>query len=257
VQENKILPLLCGKKRNGLKSFAILIDPDKVERPESCLKLIEMAVEHHVDFFFVGGSLVTSDSQAGIIDLIRKSCDIKVILFPGSLMQLDFSADAILFLSLVSGRNPDLLIGQHVQAATLVKRSKLEVLPTAYMLIDPGHPTSVSYISQTPPIPKDKPSLAASTALAANLLGMQLVYMDAGSGAKQNVSEEMIRAVSKAVNIPLIIGGGINSIEKAEKAFRAGADLIVIGNGIEKNPNLMIGVAEIVNGWNKSSLDIQ
>ncbi|MTI32650.1 geranylgeranylglyceryl/heptaprenylglyceryl phosphate synthase [Xanthovirga aplysinae] len=256
MQKSKILKLLYRKKRIGQKSFAILIDPDKVEKPESCLRLIEMAAENQVDFFFVGGSLVTSDSQAGIIDLIQNNCDIPVILFPGSLMQLNFSADALLFLSLVSGRNPDLLIGQHVQAAPLLKKSALEILPTAYMLIDPGHPTSVSYMSQTAPIPKDKPSLAASTAQAAELLGMKLVYMDAGSGAKENISEEMIHTVSKSLDIPLIIGGGINSIEKAEKAFKAGADLIVIGNGIEKNPNLIIGVSNIVHYWKNSPLNV-
>ena len=170
-------------------------------------------------------------------------------------MQIDLRADGILFISLISGRNPELLIGQHVIAAPLLKRSQLEIVPTGYMLIDSGHPTSASYMSHTLPIPSDKPSLAACTAMAGEMLGMQLMYMDAGSGAKRPIDAKMISMVKKSVNVPLIIGGGITSAEKAQIAMEAGADVIVVGNGIEKNLNLLIEVSEKVNLFN-SLLDV-
>jgi putative glycerol-1-phosphate prenyltransferase len=154
-------------------------------------------------------------------------------------------------LSLISGRNPEYLIGQHVTAAPILKKSKLEILPTGYMLIDCGKQTTVSYISNTTPIPYDKPSVAVCTAMAGEMLGLKLLYVDGGSGAQMPVSAQMIAAIRKSVDIPIIVGGGISSPKKAAEALTAGADLIVIGNVIEKDPNLLIEVSEQINAMNK------
>jgi putative glycerol-1-phosphate prenyltransferase len=168
-------------------------------------------------------------------------------------MQIDSSADAILFLSLISGRNPELLIGQHVIAAPVIRNTKLEVIPTGYMLINSGRTTSVAYISNTMPIPDDKYSLAACTAMAGEMLGLQAIYIDAGSGAEKEISARMIASVRKAINVPLIVGGGINTSQKAFKALEAGADMIVIGNALEKEPELLIEIADKVYEWNQSA----
>jgi putative glycerol-1-phosphate prenyltransferase len=165
-------------------------------------------------------------------------------------MQLEPSADAILFLSLISGRNPELLIGQHVLAAPIIRNTKLEVVPTGYMLINSGKITSAAYISNTTPLPEDKYSLAACTAMAGEMLGLQTIYMDAGSGAEREISQKMIASVRKAVSVPLIVGGGINTAQKAHNALEAGADMIVIGNALEKNPELLIEISEKVYEWN-------
>jgi putative glycerol-1-phosphate prenyltransferase len=159
----------------------------------------------------------------------------------------------LLFLSLISGRNPELLIGQHVVAAPILKNTRLEVIPTGYMLINSGRITSVAYISNTMPIPDDKYSLAASTALAGQMLGLQTIYIDAGSGAEKEISPRMIASVRKSVTVPLIVGGGINSARKAIAALEAGADMIVIGNALEKYPDLLTEVSERVYAWNKVS----
>jgi putative glycerol-1-phosphate prenyltransferase len=174
-----------------------------------------------------------------------------VVLFPGSAQQVDPGADGILFLSLISGRNPEYLIGQHVLAAPLLKESGLEILPTGYMLINSGKMTSVAYVSNTIPLPEDKYSLAASTAMAGEMLGLRLMYLDAGSGAEREISARMIGAVRKAIDIPLIVGGGINTAEKAHNALHAGADLIVIGNALEKSPDLLTEISEKVYDWNQ------
>lgn len=238
-------------RANGAKAFAVLIDPDKMEDEVACLRLINMGIEYKIDFFFVGGSLITGDNFGSLVRLIKQKCNIPVILFPGSNMNIEPAADAILFLSLISGRNPELLIGQHVVAAPVLKRSKLEVLATGYMLIGSGNQTTVSYMSNTVPIPYDKPSVAACTAVAGEMLGLKLLYMDAGSGAQQPVSSKMISMVRKSVDIPLIIGGGIDNRHKAARAFEAGADVIVVGNGIEKNPDLLIEVARLTESYNQ------
>ncbi|TAG57186.1 MAG: geranylgeranylglyceryl/heptaprenylglyceryl phosphate synthase, partial [Runella slithyformis] len=170
---------------------------------------------------------------------------------PGSSLHIEPTADAILLLSLISGRNPELLIGQHVIAAPILKRSGLEVLPTGYMLVESGRSTTVSYISNTTPIPHDKPSVAACTAMAGEMLGLQLMYLDAGSGAQKPVSAAMIAAVRQAVDTPIVVGGGINSIDKAYAALEAGADVIVVGNGIEENPDLLPEIAQAVRAFNE------
>jgi phosphoglycerol geranylgeranyltransferase len=241
---------LVQNKTKGYKSFAVLLDPDKLDE-ESCIKLVNLGLESKIDYFFVGGSLLTNYNLTSLINIIKKNSKIPVVLFPGSYLQIDNSADAILLLSLISGRNPDYLIGQHVTAAPILKKSKLEIFPTGYMLVDCGKQTTVSYISNTTPIPHDKPSVAACTAMAGEMLGLKLLYLDGGSGAQIPVSPKMINAVRKSVEIPIIVGGGINTPEKALEALNAGADLVVIGNGIEKNTNLLIEVSEQINALNK------
>ncbi|MCU0399100.1 MAG: geranylgeranylglyceryl/heptaprenylglyceryl phosphate synthase [Cyclobacteriaceae bacterium] len=243
---------LKEKQVQGKKSIAVLIDPDKVTDVAQLHHLINLASENCVDYFFVGGSLVTTTNLSEIVQTIKEQVSIPVILFPGNSIQIDPSADAILFLSLISGRNPELLIGQHVVAAPIIRNTRLEVIPTGYMLIGSGRTTSVAYISNTTPIPDDKSSLAACTAMAGEMLGLQLMYLDAGSGAEKEISARMISAVRKAVRVPLIVGGGINTAQKARTALEAGADMIVIGNALEKNPNLLIEIADKVYEWNQS-----
>ncbi len=248
----RILDILKERHCIGKKSIAVLVDPDKAEDPSRLNHLINLASENCIDFFFVGGSLITTTNLSEVVNQIKEQVSIPVVLFPGNSMQLDPGADAILFLSLISGRNPDLLIGQHVIAAPILKNNKIEVMPTGYMLINSGKITSVAYISNTTPIPEDKYSLAACTALAGEMLGLQLIYLDAGSGAEREISTKMISAVRKAVNTPLIIGGGINSSAKAIAALEAGADMIVIGNALEKNPDILIEISDRVYDWNQS-----
>lgn len=237
---------LAERKRQEKKSFAVLIDPDKVN-DSSMEQLIELAVESKVDYLLVGGSLVISNYLDECVQLIKKRCQIPVVLFPGSPSQVSKYADALLYLSLISGRNPELLIGQHVVSAPVVKQSGLEIMPTGYMVIDGGAPTTVSYISNAAPLPSDKNEIAMCTAMAGEMLGMKLIYMDAGSGAKKAISESMIQKVSSVINIPLIIGGGIREAEKAYLNCRAGADVIVVGNAIEKDPSLIKEMAAAVH----------
>lgn len=252
--KKKLYDALIERKRRNLKSFAVLIDPDKVKDWSACAKLINMSVENKVDFFFVGGSLLTNLHLDKVITLIKSNSHIPVVLFPGSNMHINTAADAILFLSLLSGRNADLLIGQHVVAAPILKKSGLEVLPTGYILIDGGNLSTVSYMSNTFPIPSDKYSVATCTAMAGEMLGLKLIYMDAGSGAANPISPKMIASVRKAIDAPLIIGGGINTIEKAMAAIGAGADLIVVGNAIEKNPSLLIEISAKISEMNDELL---
>lgn len=248
--KSEIRTKLRHNLQDGRKAFAVLLDPDKVELSSFPFMLAE-SMRYGVDFFFVGGSLITRYASDEIIAAIRRHTDIPAILFPGNSLHIEPSADAILLLSLISGRNPELLIGQHVIAAPLLKKSNLEILPTGYMLIESGRATTVSYISNTTPIPHDKPSVAACTAMAGELLGLQIMYLDAGSGAQKSVSPEMITAVRKAVDTPIIVGGGINTVEKAQAALDAGADVIVVGNGIEQNPDLLPEIAQIVKAFNE------
>lgn len=246
-----ILSTLQQRHQEKKKSIAVLVDPDKAEDPARLLHLINLASENCVDYFFVGGSLVTSANLSEVVRRIKENVTLPVILFPGNAIQVEASADAILFLSLISGRNPELLIGQHVVAAPIIRNTRLEVIPTGYMLINSGKITSVAYISNTMPIPDDKYSVAASTAMAGQMLGLQMIYIDAGSGAEREISARMIGAVRKSISIPLIVGGGINSARKAISALEAGADMIVIGNALEKDPDLLTEVSEKVYAWNK------
>lgn len=232
----------CKTKEQGKKKFVVLIDPDKLEI-QNIDQLVSLANNAQVDSFFVGGSLMVSDILDHTISTIKEQCNIPVVLFPGSSLQLSYQADALLFLSLISGRNPELLIGKHVETAPFLKISPLEIISTGYMLIDGGVATSVSYMSNTYPIPATKDDIAVCTAVAGELLGMKLIYMDAGSGAEKPISTSMIERVSQAIDIPLIIGGGIRTAQKVLENVRAGADIIVVGNAIEKDPNLIIEMA--------------
>ncbi|MBS1506849.1 MAG: geranylgeranylglyceryl/heptaprenylglyceryl phosphate synthase [Bacteroidetes bacterium] len=248
----KILESLNSRRSQGKKSIAVLIDPDKISDPAQLDPLLRLATENCVDFFFVGGSLVTTSNLSQVVATIKENVSIPVVLFPGSAQQIDPQADGILFLSLISGRNPDFLIGQHVLAAPILKNAGIEVMPTGYMLINSGKITSVAYVSNTTPIPEDKYSLAACTAMAGEMLGLKIIYLDAGSGAEREVNKKMIAAVRKSVDVPLIVGGGINTPQKAVNALEAGADLIVIGNVLEKSPELLTEIAEKVYDWNQT-----
>jgi len=243
---------LLERRQLGKKSIAVLVDPDKVADASQLQHLINLASENCVDYFFVGGSLVTTTNLSEVVKQIKDNVSIPVVLFPGNSMQIEPTADGLLFLSLISGRNPELLIGQHVIAAPIIKNTKLEIIPTGYMLINSGRTTSVAYISNTTPIPDDKYSLAACTAMAGEMLGLQIIYMDAGSGAEKEISARMITTVRKSIKVPLIVGGGINTRQKAVSALEAGADMIVIGNALEKNPDLLIEISEKVYEWNQS-----
>jgi phosphoglycerol geranylgeranyltransferase len=247
-----ILQELSDRKEKKQKSLAILIDPDKISDLTNITHLISLSKESYVDFFFVGGSLITTDNLGQIVRKLKEESDIPVVLFPGNNMHICSDADAILFLSLISGRNADLLIGQHVSAAPLLKKSNLEILPTGYMLINSASSSAASYMSNTMPIPPDKYSIAASTALAGEMLGLKLIYMDAGSGSKSAITSKMIQKVNETIRCPLIIGGGITNAYQAQEALEAGADVIVIGNAIEKNPDLIIEVSEKIYDYNKS-----
>jgi len=242
----KLYTSFAERKAKGTKSFAVLIDPDKVT-PAGITDLAEKCTAAQVDYIFLGGSLVITQHLDECVQRIKASCDIPVILFPGSPSQVSQYADALLYLSVISGRNADLLIGQHVVSAVAVKKSGLEVIPTGYMVIDGGVPTTVSYISNTFPIPSDKDDIAMCTAMAGEMLGQRLIYMDSGSGARDAISESMIARVASQVTVPIIVGGGIRDAEKAYLNCKAGADVIVVGNAIEKDTSLIKEIADAVH----------
>ncbi len=237
---------ILKSKKEGKKIFAILVDPDK-QSNEELLFTIENANQSNVDYFFVGGSLLIHDTLEKCIQKIKENSSIPVVLFPGNTMQVSQNADAILFLSLISGRNPDMLIGKQVITAPILKQTSLEIISTGYMLVDSGKPTTVSYISNTNPIPYEKNDIAACTAMAGELLGLKLIYADGGSGALNPISSEMIQEISRNIDTPLIIGGGITSAEKAIENCNAGADIIVVGNAIEKDPKLIKEISEAIH----------
>lgn len=245
LMDKNILNSIVSKIKKKKKLFAILIDPDKFDNTD----ILKKATQAKVDLILVGGSLLTNGNFESCIQTIKKQCSIPTIIFPGNNLQISSSADAIFLLSLISGRNPDLLIGKHVIAAPQLKKSKLEIIPTGYMLIDSGKQTSALYMSNTHPIPYDKNDIAVCTAMAGEMLGLKILYMDAGSGAENCISKEMITAVKSAISIPLIIGGGINSVQKAKAACTAGADIIVVGNAAEKDSSLIRKIAETVHSF--------
>ena len=247
--KNKLYQHFIRSKQQGHKSFAVLIDPDKVDNTK-IEQLISLALEAKVDYLLVGGSLLISNHLDECVSQIKAICNLPVILFPGSPSQVSKYADALLYLSLISGRNAELLIGQHVVSAPFVRNSGLEIMPTGYMVIDGGAPTTVSYISNATPIPSDKNEIALCTAMAGEMLGMKLIYMDAGSGAKRPITESMIEMVASHIEAPLIIGGGINTPEKAYRNCKSGADVIVVGNAIEKDASLIKEMAAAVHSSN-------
>ncbi|MEE4198908.1 MAG: geranylgeranylglyceryl/heptaprenylglyceryl phosphate synthase [Bacteroidales bacterium] len=232
-----ILELIENKINKRHKLFALLIDPDH-HTEKSLISLTQKANEALVDLIFIGGSLLTRSIDDSI-QTLKKHTSIPVLLFPGSLLQLSTKADGVLLLSLISGRNPDLLIGNHVVAASYLKQSKLEILPTGYMLVEGGKTTSVEYMSNTKPIPSDKPDIAVATAMAGEMLGLKLIYLEAGSGAKAPLTTQTISQVKNNIHIPLIVGGGITTPEDIQRMVAAGADIIVSGTALEQDPQLL------------------
>ena len=239
---------IFDSKKNKSKLFALLVDPDKQDN-DDLLSLIEKSIKAKVDLFFIGGSLLMDDKLEECITTIKSKSDIPVILFPGNSMQISNKADAILFLSLISGRNPHTLIGQQVISAPILKQTNLEIVSTGYMLIDSGEATTASYMSNTTPIPHAKYNIATATAIAGEMLGLKLIFLDGGSGAKQAISTKMISSVSSQIDIPLIVGGGIRSAEKAIENCAAGADIIVVGNAIEIENGLIAEIAEAIHNF--------
>ncbi len=227
------------------KQLAVLVDPDSYSS-KGLIDLAAIAGKAMVSYFLVGGSLLEKVNLDETIKVIKDHCDIPIIIFPGDVLQINSRADAILLLSLISGRNPELLIGKHVVAAPYLKESGLEILPTGYMLIDSGRPTTASYMSSTLPIPNNKDGIAVSTALAGEMLGLKIIYMDGGSGAANPIPISMIEKVKASISIPLIIGGGINTPQSASERYKAGADIIVVGNAIETENSLIERMAEVV-----------
>lgn len=240
---DSIYTAIQEKIRSGQKQIAVLIDPDKFGSTD----IVDMANEAKVDCFFVGGSLMAGGSIERCIKEIKKRSSIPVIIFPGSTMQICDKADGILLISLISGRNADLLIGQHVVAAPYLKQSGLEVLSTGYILVDSGKQTSASYISNTMPLPYDKNDIAVCTAMAGEMLGLKMIYLDGGSGALKPVSAHMIKSVKENITVPLVVGGGIRSVEQAASAIQAGADILVVGNALESDAGLLLSIADAVH----------
>ncbi|MCB0561666.1 MAG: geranylgeranylglyceryl/heptaprenylglyceryl phosphate synthase [Phaeodactylibacter sp.] len=251
--KNEIFQRMQAARQAGRKCLAILIDPDRATA-HHLERVVQLGIQAKVDFFLVGGSLVVKDELGRCLAFIRSQCTIPTILFPGSPLQIDEQADALLFLSLISGRNAELLIGQQVISAPYLHQSSLEVISVGYMLVDGGAPTTASYMSNTLPIPADKPDIALATALAGEMLGLKTLYLDAGSGARHPVSEAMISKVRKHTNAPLIVGGGIRRPERAWASAEAGADIIVVGNAVEKSASLLTEMAEAVHSCRAGGL---
>ncbi|MFN3917542.1 MAG: geranylgeranylglyceryl/heptaprenylglyceryl phosphate synthase [Flavobacteriales bacterium] len=217
------------------KKLAILVDPDRLFDEGKIISFIQKVNASSIDLILFGGSLLTTAHFDLTLSKLKANLKKPLIIFPGHHIQISKEADGLLFLSLISGRNADFLIGQHVVAAPFIKSLGISVIPTGYILVDGGKPTTASYISNTTPIPNNKPEIAASTAIAGELLGLKLIYLDAGSGAEIPVSEIMISKVKENTTIPLIVGGGIRDLSFIQKAWNAGADCVVVGTAIEEN----------------------
>ncbi|CAC9972694.1 geranylgeranylglyceryl/heptaprenylglyceryl phosphate synthase [Flavobacterium sp. WLB] len=225
---------ILDAKKNGQKLLAILLDPDKIvwENLDHLLLKINQSPATHI---FVGGSIVQSTILEDLITQLKQKTNLPVIIFPGDPSQISPQADAILFLSLLSGRNPDYLIEYQVQAAPILKRTKLEVISTGYILIESGNETAVARVSKTEPLNRENFDLALATAQAGEMLGNKLIYLEAGSGAKKAVPLEMISLIAQNIEIPVIVGGGIVDLHGIKKAYNAGADLVVIGTAFEND----------------------
>ncbi len=237
---------ILAQSEIGQKRLAILIDPDKLTNAE-VEKTAIAAANSGIDYFFVGGSLLVNNDLDNCVKTLKTNSNIPVILFPGDPMQISWAADAILFLSLISGRNPEMLIGRHVISAPYLKHSPLEIISCGYMLVESGKTTSVQYMSNTLPIPSDKMDIAICTAMAGEMLGLKLIYLEAGSGANTNVPTAMIEQVKLNINIPLITGGGIRTPAQASAAAKAGADIIVVGTAFEKKSSLMAEMSDAIH----------
>ena len=221
------------------KMFSVLIDPEEYN-DRMLQKIVDQAKEGNVDFFLVGGSYITQNQDfEKTIQFLKSHSEIPVLIFPGHYTQVSSKADGILLLNLISGRNPEYLIGNHVLAARNIKKSHIEVIPTGYILIENGRTTSVEYVSNTKPIPADKHDIIVSTSIAGELMGNKSIYLEAGSGAINPIHSEIIRKVKENISIPLIVGGGITSKEMVNLMYRSGADMVVVGNILEKQPELI------------------
>jgi len=237
---------IISRHRDNSKQLAVLIDPDRIQNDKDLLQVVEAANGSDTDLILVGGSIVSNgfDNAVGII---KENSNAPVLLFPGSLLQISDKADGILMLSLISGRNTEMLIGNHVVAAPVLKNSNLEIIPTGYMIIETGKQTSVEYMSNTKPIPSDKKDIAVATALAGEMLGLKMIYLEAGSGAPKPVCEKMICEVRKNISVPLIVGGGIKTTKQAGDICRAGADVIVVGTAFEEDLSVLKDIADAVH----------
>ena len=250
MHKNKnIYQSILNNTNNGVKMFGVLIDPDK-QNVKELIETIKICNESDVDYFFVGGSIITQGDMQKTTRLIKENSTKPIIIFPGNPDQISDYADAILFLSLISGRNSEFLIGHQVTAAPIIKKTNLEVIPTGYLLVDCGTTTTAIYVSDTNPIPHDNAEIAANTALAGEYLGLKLTYIDGGSGAKKCISTTMVSKTKKALNGPLIIGGGVRTPQAAEEVYKAGADIIIVGNGAEENRNLISEIANMKQKFN-------
>jgi phosphoglycerol geranylgeranyltransferase len=231
--------------------IAVLIDPEKTNNEEHLLALIKKAEFAKIDYFFVGGSTVTRMDLENTILFLKNNTKIPIVIFPGGSHQLSKDADALLYLSLVSGRNPDFLISHHVNSALEVINLGIEIISTGYILVDGGTKSSVAYVSQTTPIPQNQKGIALNTALAAELQGKKLIYFDAGSGAKEPVPYTFIEELRKHSNIPIIVGGGIKKIENIHDLKKNRVNVIVIGNKIEENIDFLLDIKDYVEFENK------
>lgn len=240
---------IAHTKSKGKKMLAVLLDPDKC-RGQILSKTIAALKYASPDYIFVGGShgIISVDS---FIEILKDELNTKIILFPGCTLQLSSEADALLYITLISGRNPELLIGQHVTSAIMIKQSGIETIPTGYILIEGGKTSSVQYISNTMPIPNDKKEIALSTAIAGELLGLKMIYLEAGSGAEVPVSSDMISLISSKLKLPLIVGGGIKTTQQLKNAYNAGADLVVVGNIFETTPEMISEFINYTKNYNK------
>lgn len=243
------------KGKSGKRSLAVLIDPDKSKNQNLAL-ITELSNIYGVDYFFVGGSILMDEELDHTIQYIKRESNIPVILFPGNEMQIHPEADALLFLSLISGRNPEYLISKHVTVAPQIKKLGLPVIPTGYILMHGAMPSTTSYITNTQPIPIDKPDLAVATALAGELLGMQLIYLEGGSGTRDAITTQTIIRVRSEIELPILVGGGINGPKKLGENYRAGADIQVVGTAIEKNPELIQSFCKIRDKVNVEATQI-
>jgi putative glycerol-1-phosphate prenyltransferase len=227
-----------SKIASNKNQIAVLVDPEKINSQSNLVAFAKRLRDAHIDFIFVGGSSVTKEQFNRSVDTLKASCDLPLVIFPGSSQQLSSQCDAILYLSLVSGRNPEYLIGQHIQSAYEVESLNIEVISTAYILIDGGSQSAVAYVSQTTPIPATNFNILRQTALASKFQGKQLFYLDAGSGAKHCIAPKMIEEINN-LGLPIIVGGGIRNANQIKAAHEAGAQIVVVGNKLEEDPEFL------------------
>jgi len=241
-----ILKQIEEAKEKGEKLLAILLDPDKLDT-KKVPAIIDKISKSKINFIFVGGSTVKNGVTREFVKEIKRYTEIPIVLFPGDHNQITNFADGILFLSLLSGRNPEYLIEQQIKSVSILQKSDLEIIPTGYILIDGGKETAVQKVSKTQPIAQHKEEEIVQTACAGVYLGKKLIYLEAGSGAKNPVQPEIIDSVKTRIDIPLIVGGGIRSRDQLEQAYKNGADLVVIGTAFEENNSVLIKILKNEN----------